>query len=111
MRKLPLGLPWVYFNRLPDNLSEEQFQKYLSKQGLDVAIENISVKNFPGGKSSAMVAVPKEIVLQLIMWALNGTKLQGMEVNGELLLGDSRWDKGEKKHEPRSWPPPGVKEL
>jgi hypothetical protein len=89
MRRLPKGPQWIMFNRLPSNLTEEVFQEFLLRHGLHIPVDHISVKEYRLG-TTAMVAVPSEILPMLITWAINGSTLEGYEVTAEMLAHSGR---------------------
>lgn len=87
---LPSGLQWCRFNCLPSNITADEFREFLLERGLDIPTENISVLNYSGKYqdigSSAMVALPKHVLVTLVNWALDGAELRGKKVE----VSDSR---------------------
>jgi len=69
---LPRSTTWLFLNRLADNLTDLELQSFLANHGIHLPLENISVRNFPSGKSAAKIAVPNYIVEDLVNRALLG---------------------------------------
>jgi len=82
-KKLPCGT-WLHFNNLPQGTSDVEFQSFLASVGLEVPLENINLRDH-AESSSALIAVPNIVVLQLVNWAINGATFQGRPVAGRFL--------------------------
>jgi hypothetical protein len=79
-KELPRGLTWLFINRQADNLTDVEMQSFLADRGIDLPLEYISVRNFPGGKSAAKIAIPRDVVEDLVNRAVNGDSLRGAPV-------------------------------
>jgi len=88
-RQLPMRAAWIYFNGLPDDLTDTEFQQFLCGCGLVLPIENISVRNFPNGRgSSAIAAFEVRMVERLVGWAINEQDIRGCSVVPRAMLRD-----------------------
>ncbi len=87
-KKIPVGA-WLYFNRLPSDTTDVEFQEFLAVHGIDLPLENISVRQYENG-SCAKVTVPNDTVSCLINWAINGDKLRGKSVLAATIVGQSQ---------------------
>jgi hypothetical protein len=79
-KELPRRMPWVYFNRLPTNLSDTALHKFFAERNLNIPLDHISVRNFQGGYSCAKVAIPQDLVRDLLNWAIDRNAIQGATV-------------------------------
>jgi len=78
-KTMPPGV-WLYFFSLAAELTDADFQSFLAERGMNVPVENISVRSFSQGYSSAKVSFPNGVVARLVNWATDGNKLQGVPV-------------------------------
>jgi hypothetical protein len=86
MKPLPRGTFWLFVNRLPADLSEENFSAYLRECNLNIPAENLSIRQCANGRSSScIVAVPREIIATLFNWVVDNRKFKGYSVEAELL--------------------------
>jgi hypothetical protein len=84
LKALPKGLLWVFCRDLPKNLTESELSDWLYSIGLDIPESNISVKENKYDQS-ALVAVPREVLVMLLNWAINGGAIGGHQVGFEAL--------------------------
>jgi hypothetical protein len=93
-KQLPTGI-WLQFNGLPPGMTDAEFQGFLTQRGLHIPLENINVRQGKtddritgsgrhsqkiGCDSSAKISVPREVVIALLTWAINGEKLRDHDV-------------------------------
>jgi hypothetical protein len=81
-KELPRSSTWLYFSRLPIGLTDEEFRDYLTDIGVDLPLENVSVRQYPQG-SCAKIATTNDMVAVLVNWLINGEPLRGHRVVAE----------------------------
>lgn len=75
---VPIGA-WILALSLSDETTQESLQAFLADRGVDLPLENISIKQNPKG-TSALVSINNEVAAVLVDWALNGAPLHGKPV-------------------------------
>ena len=77
-KQLPSGT-WLYFRSLSVETTDVTLQEFLASRGIDLPLENISVRLYPDS-TSAKVTITREVTEQLVNWAIDGQKLNGRDV-------------------------------
>jgi hypothetical protein len=86
-KKLPGGVDncWVWISNLPGDLTDFELKDFFAERGFEIPLANISLKIFvPGKCTGALVAVPKQILLDVMNSQLCPDKLRGHGVVVEL---------------------------
>jgi DNA phosphorothioation-dependent restriction protein DptG len=81
-KHIPKGF-WVYMNRLPAGTTDEKLRVWLAALGIDIPIENISVRLRRDGDMGAVVNYPQDVAVRLLNWAIGDQKLAGRPVLAE----------------------------
>jgi hypothetical protein len=87
-KTIPKGATWLYLNKLPRDITDAEIQAFMYERGLDLPLENISVRAYPNG-SSAKIAVSNEVVSTLVNWALSSDPYirEGFKVEAKVNVG------------------------
>jgi hypothetical protein len=77
-KELPNGY-WIRFPHLPPDVTDEEFQQFLSRIGLEIPVERISVRHYNDG-TCVLVSFEQNLMVTLVNWVINGDKLRDHEV-------------------------------
>lgn len=90
-KDLPSGV-WLYFRGLSPTTTDERLSEFLCERGLIIGPEAISVRVSNADptrepSAGAFVSVPRETVVDMLLWVLNGDAIEGRVPHVELAKG------------------------
>jgi|SRR6266852_30491 len=88
---LPSHAQWLFFGKLPLETTDESFRQFLLTIGIDLLLSHISVRQYPAiNCANAKIAIPRQMVADLMNWVVNGAQLGGREVSARIPIAESQ---------------------
>lgn len=75
--ELPVGT-WVFIQQVPYDATDESLAAFLYEHGLAIDADRIQIKNDNrDGRTSAIISVPNDVLIDLLHWAINNDSFNG----------------------------------